>query len=303
MINYECPICPRNCKINRNENNNGYCRTDNDYYISSIVIHKGEEPPISGTKGICNVFFAHCNLQCVYCQNHQISNNKSDLQKHRTTLEKSVNQIIEILKTGVEAVGFVSPSHFVEQTINIIEELHKQKYYPTIVYNSNGYDNTESLKRLENYVDVYIPDLKYSDSGIAKKYSGAANYPQIAQEAIKEMYRQKGDTLFINKNGYAESGIIIRHLVLPNNTKNSINVLNFIAKEISTDIHISLMSQYYPTYNSSKYPEISRALTKQEYDEVVEETQKLGLNNGWIQELSSNDFYRPDFEKENPFSN
>ncbi len=296
-----CNVCPRNCNIDRNVKNNGYCRTTNDFYISSIVIHKGEEPPISGEKGICNVFFAHCNLQCVYCQNYQISDNKTDADLFKMDFEEVIKKIISILDKGINVLGFVSPSHFPEQMIIIINELHKRKHFPTIVYNSNGYDKIETLKKIEKYVDVYLPDLKYSDVQIAKKYSGASDYPEIAFKAIKEMFRQKGDMFFINKQGYAESGLIIRHLILPNNIPNSLKILDFIANELSRNVHISLMSQYYPTHKAFEYADLSRTITKTEYEEVKQKLKDLNLNNGWIQELQSNKYYRPDFKNKNPF--
>ncbi len=295
-----CTICPRNCKTNR-KNAGGYCTSSDKFNISSICVHKGEEPPISGNKGICNVFFTHCNLQCVYCQNFQISDNKSSQTHNELTLQNTVNQIITILKTGINSVGFVSPSHFVPQMIEIIEELHKQKYFPTIIYNTNAYDKVETLKILEKYVDIYIPDLKYAFSDIAQKYSKAKDYPEIAFAAVKEMYRQKGDFLYINNNGYAESGLIIRHLVLPNNIKNSIAVMQFIAKELSPDIHISLMSQYTPMHKAFDYPEIARPITENEYNEVLQTINNLKMTNGWIQDFESQTHYVPDFEKSKPF--
>ena len=301
MILSNCNICPRNCNTNRTETASGYCRTKDGLYISSIFVHQGEEPPIIGDKGICNVFFAHCNLQCVYCQNIQISNNKISTKSFKMTLDEAVNQITTILDTGVDVVGFVSPSHFVPQMIEIIKKLNELKYFPTIVYNTNAYDKVETLKILESYVDVYLPDLKYSDDKIALKYSKAKDYPQVAFAAVKEMFRQKGDLLFINKKGYAESGIIIRHLVLPNNIENSLNILQFIAKNISTEIHISLMSQYFPTAKSFEYPEISRTISEKEYNIIVAEMNKLNLKKGWIQELDSNNSYKPNFENEVPF--
>jgi putative pyruvate formate lyase activating enzyme len=149
-----CQICGRICKVNRVDNFSSFCKADQNIYISSIFVHKGEEPPFSGDTGICNVFFAHCNLQCVYCQNYQISNNYSDIQKFRISLEQATEKIISILDSGVQSVGFVSPSHFVAQTIDIIDLLHQKGYYPTIVYNTNAYDSVKTLKILENYVDI-----------------------------------------------------------------------------------------------------------------------------------------------------
>ena len=296
-----CKLCPRNCGVNKIISDKGVCRTKTGYYISSVVVHKGEEPPISGDKGICNVFFAHCNLQCVYCQNYQISRNNINIEQFKMSYEQVLDRIIEILEeTGINIVGFVSPSHFVVETIEIIEGLYKRGYFPTIVYNTNAYDKVETLQMLEKYVDVYLPDMKYMDSRIAAKYSRAKDYPTVAVKAIEEMYRQKGDLLLINKDGYVHSGLIIRHLVLPGNIENSLAVLRFIAS-LSKDIHISLMAQYYPTAEAYKYPEINRVLTQKEYEVVVNELEKLGLSNGWIQDLESSDIYRPDFSREYPF--
>ncbi len=297
-----CDICPRNCKINRLTSNNGYCKSDAGYYISSIFAHKGEEPIVSGKNGICNVFFAHCNLQCVYCQNYQISRNKIDLQQFRMTKTDVVNSIKNCLtENKINIVGFVSPSHFVPQMIEIIEELHNEGFFPTIVYNTNAYDSIETLREIEKYVDVYLPDLKYAFADLGLKYSKVKDYPQVAFASVKEMFKQKGDFVTVNKNGYIESGLIIRHLILPNNVENSLTVLRFIAEELSPNVYISLMSQYYPTADAFIYPELSRPITKEEYKEVVELAQNLNLSNGWIQELSSNRYYLPDFDDTIPF--
>lgn len=296
-----CNICPRNCNANRANKNKGYCNTGKGYYIASIFPHQGEEPPISGENGICNVFFAHCNLQCVYCQNYQISNNKIDANKFEFSFEETIKKITNILDTGVEALGFVSPSHFVPQTIEIIKELKHRKYFPITVFNTNSYDKLETLQELEPYIDVYLPDLKYAFNDVSLKYSSAKNYPEIAFAAIKEMYKQKGSDLFINKNGYAESGLIIRHLVLPNNINNSVEILRFIASEISTDVHISVMSQYNPQFLQKATPELNRPLTIREYNIVLQEIEKLNFTNAFIQELESKNNYLPDFENEKPF--
>lgn len=297
----KCNICGRKCQVNRINNYKSFCSVDQKIYIASIFNHKGEEPPISGAKGICNVFFAHCNMQCVYCQNYQISDNRTEASNFKISLEEAVNQIISILNKGVPAVGFVTPCHQVPQMIEIIEALHAKGYFPIIVYNTNAYENIETLKIIEKYVDVYLPDLKYSDNSLAQKYSKTTNYVETAIEAIKEMIRQKSDYLYINKDGYAESGVIIRHLVLPNHVENSIGVMDIIAKELSPNIHISLMSQYYPTHKAFEYPELSRHITEEEYTAVKKHMEKLGLTNGWIQEYESKDYYRPNFESNVPF--
>ncbi len=297
----ECKICPRECKANRFSRKLGYCNASADFYVSSICIHRGEEPPISGKKGICNIFFTNCNLQCCYCQNHQISFNTLNHSVDKMNLIEVLRQITTILNTGINSVGFVSPTHFIPQVkviINALKSLGKQL---TFVYNSNGYDKVEELKKLEGLIDVYLPDFKYMDPEVAKAYSEGDEYPQIAVNAIKEMNRQVGSTLHINNEGQAESGMIIRHLVLPGNTENSILVLREIAERISPEVSISLMSQYFPTYNVAGHKLLSRALRKSEYYVVVAEMKKLGMNNGWIQDMESHENYRPDFMREQPF--
>lgn len=306
MENYKqlydsCNLCPHECGVNRNTGELGICRATARQHIASICIHRGEEPIISGKKGICNVFFSRCNLRCLYCQNHQISSYVRPIEKVCSTTEV-VKQIASILDTGINMLGFVSPSHMVVQTIEIIEELRKLGYNPTTVWNSNAYDKVESLKLLEPYIDVYLPDFKYADETIAMIYSNAPYYPDIALKAIKEMYYQKGNSLIINEtDGTVESGLIVRHLVLPNHVENSIQVLKLIADEISNRIAISLMSQYYPPDGLSLPHKLQRKISSTEYEKVVNTLHELGFDKGWVQEYESYEFYRPDFKKSHPF--
>lgn len=261
----------------------------------------GEEPVISGDKGICNIFFTNCNLQCIYCQNHQISCNRNDYSASHMSLASVIEKITDILSTGINHVGFVSPSHFIPQVRIIITALRQLGLDPVFVYNTNGYDTVESIRGLEGYIDIYLPDFKYSDENIAGEYSDAKNYPLVALSALKEMLRQKGATLPLNDAGYATQGIIIRHLVLPGHPMNSINVLRMIADELSADLYISLMSQYYPTYKVNGHEFLGRTLSQAEYRRVTDAMEMLGLENGWVQDLSSQENYRPDFDAEKPF--
>lgn len=295
-----CTMCPHECGVNRNEGELGICKSGSGQHIASICIHKGEEPVINGEKGICNIFFSHCNLSCIYCQNHQISRVKNPIEKILTT-EEVVNQVIKILDTGIRAVGFVSPSHMVLQIIDIIENLHNKGYFPITVWNSNAYDKAETLRILEPYINIYLPDFKYSDDELAYQYSGIEQYTSIALKAIKEMYFQKGNSLVFDENGQLEQGLIIRHLVLPNNIQNSLNVMKIIADEISPRVAVSLMSQYYPPADLQLPLELRRNLKTEEYEIVVEYMQSLGITKGWIQEFESQDFYRPDFKHKHPF--
>jgi putative pyruvate formate lyase activating enzyme len=296
----ECNLCPRQCGVNRTLSQTGYCKCNDQPLVSSVFLHKGEEPVISGDKGICNVFFAHCNLQCVYCQNYQISLNKGFESTWLTSVDEITRIITKHLEQGIKLVGFVSPSHQIPQMIQIIENLWGQGYKPTIIYNSNGYDSVESLKNLEDIVDVYLPDFKYYDNTLGQSYSDVKNYFDIASKALKEMYRQKGSSILLDDDGLIESGIIVRHLVLPGAENDSIKILEYIANEISPFLHISLMSQYFPTEKVNMDINLKRKLRRSEYEQVVQKFDELGFN-GWMQELDSSDHYRPDFLSHTPF--
>lgn len=296
-----CTICPRECKVNRFSGGNGYCGTDAGLNIASICIHHGEEPVISGKEGICNIFFSGCNLHCLFCQNHEISQCVSPAMKVFMDHDEVLDRIIKILDAGVPSVGFVSPSHVIPQVRTIINGLNSRGYKPITVYNTNGYDKKETIHDLSEMIDIFLPDYKYASSEIASEYSDAADYPEMAFRAIKEMYYQKGSVLSVNDEGRAESGLLIRHLVLPGYAEESKKVLRTIAEELSPGIHLSLMSQYHPTPGIKHHPVLNRSLYKEEYDEVVKEMENLGFRNGWVQDMDSNINYRPDFRKDNPF--
>lgn len=279
----------------------GYCRTGAGYQIGSICLHHGEEPVISGQHGICNVFFSHCNLQCCYCQNYQISRNFGLEVEYTLALDNVVCKIAAILAQGAHAVGFVSPSHVIPQVQSIICALRDQGRNPVTVYNTNGYDRVKSLAALAPVIDAYLPDLKYIDSNLAGQLSGAPDYPQVAMRSIREMVRQKGLDLVLNGEGEIQSGVIVRHLVLPGQVENSRRVLRFLAEEISPRITISLMSQYSPQSGGCPFPELDRGVSQEEYAEVLDEMDFLGLEIGWVQELESCECYQPNFVKFHPF--
>lgn len=296
-----CSLCPRECHADRINGEHGYCMSGTGYNISSIFLHMGEEPVISGERGICNVFFTHCNIQCIYCQNYQISRNNCDLQGTEMSLEKVVSKICDVLDTGTNLLGFVSPSHVIPQMVSIIDKLHEIGRKPVIIYNSNGYDKVSTLKQLEKYVNVYLPDFKYSDDRLALELSDAPNYSAIALSAVREMVRQKGTSVRLNNDGQAESGVIVRHLVLPGHAENSINAFKILSEEISPLLHISLMSQYYPTPNVKSLKSINRKVSPEEYKKVIEALENYGFHRGWVQDAESSDHYRPDFKKDRPF--
>ena len=217
------------------------------------------------------------------------------------TLDRVVDEVVSCLEQGAEAVGFVTPSHFVPHVKAIIERLNEINYHPVTVYNSNGYDGVDSLRALEGFIDVYLPDLKYIDPVISSKYSDAADYPDAAKRAIKEMYRQKGSSVVVSDTGQAVNGLIIRHLILPGQTRDSMDILKWIADELSPSVHISLMSQYYPTSCVSGHPLLNRKITREEYNAVLYAMDELGFHQGWTQEMDSSFEYLPDFSLDRPF--
>jgi Uncharacterized Fe-S protein PflX, homolog of pyruvate formate lyase activating proteins len=300
LLSY-CTLCPRECRVNRFEGGSGYCGIDAGFNIASICIHRGEEPVISGPDGICNIFFSGCNLHCIFCQNHEISRPGGDAVRSSQSLESVIGQVEKILASGTRAVGFVSPSHVVPQVRAIIRGLRARGLNPTTIYNTNSYDKPEVIDSLDGLIDVYLPDYKYVTPEIADEFSDAPGYPDIALKAIKRMYYQKGSTLQIDDESRATSGMLIRHLVLPGHAGESKKVLRSIAGELSTGVHLSLMSQYHPTPFVKDHLTLSRSLYKEEYEMASEAMENIGFRNGWVQDMDSFKNYRPDFSKEDPF--
>ena len=296
-----CTLCPRECGVNRFEGGTGYCGMDAGMNISSVCMHMGEEPPVSGPHGICNIFFTGCNLRCIFCQNHDISRPVEDYVRVTKTLEETLDLVEKILSDKIRAVGFVSPSHVVPQVRAIIRGLNARGLKPITVYNTNSYDKPEVIDTLHGLIDVYLPDYKYITPETAKAYSDAADYPDVALKALKRMYFQKGSTFPVDQEGRAERGILIRHLVLPGHSDESKKVLSSIAEELSAGVHISLMSQYHPTKYVKSHSLLNRSLYRDEYESAVKTMEDLGFRNGWIQDMESYRNYIPDFRRENPF--
>ena len=291
-----CTLCPHRCSVNREQGELGFCRLNAGLHIANISLHKGEEPIDGSENGVCNVFFSHCNLRCVYCQNYQISQPQTVIPNEITDYETVVGQIISILRKDVDFLGFVSPTSHIPHMLRIIEMIHEKGFFPKIIYNTNAYETVETLQQLEPVVDIYLPDFKYADDELGKQLSGIQNYSKIAISAIKEMYRQK-KTQIKDEN----PTLIIRHLVLPNHVENSLAALKIIARECSTEVFVSLMSQYFPVYKALEIKNINRTLTAAEYNRVLDFLDELGFERGWTQLLDSNDYYQPDFTKKNPF--
>lgn len=299
-----CSVCPRDCGVDRQNGNIGFCQSPAFPVVSSYTPHYGEEPVLSGSKGAGNIFFGNCNLSCVFCQNSEISQNWKIENRHSISVEQLASIMINLQKRGCHNIGLVSPAQFSVQILEAIFLAAKQGLRLPIIYNSNGFDSVEMLKLFDGVIDIYLPDFKYGNDDFAKQYSNVTGYFETAKAAIKEMLRQVGKKL-IYENDIAVRGLIIRHLVLPNDLAESERVFNFISQELSPQIHISLMSQYFPSNKSKHFVLLDRKIKNSEYEKVIALLEKYDLNNGWIQELESSDYYLPNFSKNrlNPFSN
>jgi putative pyruvate formate lyase activating enzyme len=293
----QCDLCPRICGINRVKGEIGFCRSGTLPIVASVCSHHGEEPPVSGTKGSGTIFFGNCNMRCVYCQNHQISQDRRKLRGREMDCHTLAQMLLYLQgKLGCHNINFVSPSHFVPQMVRAVLEAVPLGLRLPLVYNTSGYDSEETLKLLDGVIDIYLPDIRYSDNNVAKKYSSAPGYVEHARTAIKEMYRQVGG-LVVDKEGVAQRGLIVRHLILPEGLAGSEESLTWLTREVSPDIHLSIMAQYYPAHHANRFPALARRITEAEYDSVVALLDRLGMENGWIQGLDSPDNYQPDFER------
>jgi putative pyruvate formate lyase activating enzyme len=299
-----CTSCPRDCKVNRITGELGICTSGYLPIVSSYTPHFGEEPVLSGIKGAGNIFFGNCNLKCIYCQNFEISQNAKSEKLNEVTHKRLAEIMIDLQSKGCHNIGLVSPTHFSATILKSIFLAAQKGLNLPIIYNTNGYDSVEMLKLYDSVIDIYLPDFKYGNSEYARKYSLVDNYFEKTKEAVKEMFRQVGDELVYNGN-LVVRGLIIRHLILPNDLSETEKVFKFIAEELSRNIHISLMSQYYPTNKAHKDILIDRTIRNSEYEKALDLLDKYGLHNGWIQEIESSSTYLPNFNQDriNPFNN
>ncbi|MDD3296666.1 MAG: radical SAM protein [Candidatus Omnitrophica bacterium] len=273
-----CDICPRNCRLNRLKGKIGYCGGGKETRVFSAFLHKGEEPPISGQKGSGTVFFSGCSLKCVYCQNYKFSCSISG----ETVSETQLSGIfLKLQKKGAHNINLVTPTHFLPQILMALKIALKNGLNVPIVYNTSGYEKVEIIKRLKGIVDVYLSDLKYTDKAVSRAYSNAPEYPDFAQESIKEIY---GQAKALMAENLLKKGLIIRHLVLPNNIEGSKKILAWIADNLPKAM-VSVMFQYQPYYRADKYPQINRPLTKAEYQQIRDFTESLRLK-GFLQGFS-----------------
>lgn len=294
-----CECCPRHCGVDRLAGEAGFCRIPVGIQISHAGLHFGEEPPLSGTRGSGTIFFAGCNLRCVFCQNYQISQEFAQHPTWLLTTGELASIMLQLQDEGAHNVNFVSPSHMIFQMADAIVRAKEDGLTIPVVYNTNGYDEVESLRLIRGLVDIYLPDLKYLDNELGRRYSAVDDYADIAPAAIEEMLAQVGH-LQVDAAGVATRGLLVRHLVLPGHLDNSRRCLRYLA-DLSPEISVSIMSQYSPQYKACDHPGIDRTLTENEYDEIMLYALDLGLDNAFIQELASQDHYLPDFRRKRPF--
>jgi len=288
----KCNLCPNNCNINRNKYI-GKCRAGVKIKVALASLHYYEEPCISGKNGSGTVFFSNCNLGCSFCQNYKISSGGFGKEIEIKDLS---NIFIDLQNKKANNINLVSPTPYVPQIIEAIKIARTNGLKIPIIYNCGGYENVETIKMLDGYIDIYLPDLKYAENDIAEKYSNAKNYFEYSTKAILEMYKQVGSPK-LAENGLIQKGLIIRHLVLPSHIENSKKVLKWIEENIDKQVYVSIMAQYFPTGNANKFKEINRKLSLEEYKEIEEYLYSLNIENGYMQELEDDEEeYVPNFD-------
>ena len=273
----ECKLCPRECGVNRNKGEKGYCKSDKHLMVSSVQPHFGEEDVLVGSHGSGTIFLTHCNLRCIYCQNYDISHLGYG---QRMTEEEFAFNMLSLQKRGCHNVNFVTPTHFTPQIVKALKIAIEKGLRIPIVYNCGGYEAKSTIELLDGIVDIYMPDIKYGDVENAKKYSNAPDYFDRCKEAVKEMHRQVGD-LKVDESGIAYRGLLIRHLVLPNGIAGSAEVLKFVATEISKEAYVNIMMQYRPMYKAHEYKELNRGIKMSEYREAIDIATEWGLHRGF----------------------
>lgn len=297
-----CTLCPHDCGNNRLRGEIARCYSGYLPIVSASTPHFGEEPALVGTHGVGNIFFGNCNLRCVYCQNFQISQNFREERKNEVTLERLASMMIELQQKGCHAIGLVSPTHFAAQIILALEIAVEGGLRLPLIYNTNAFDALPVLRLLEGVVDIYLPDLKYSDDAMGYQFSKINAYTAHARAAIAEMHRQVGSRPVFGEDGLVKRGLIIRHLVLPNDIAGSHETLQWVRDALGPDTWLSVMSQYFPTHRAHQTPLLDRKLRASEYEKVLSLLERFDLDNGWAQDYEAAEYYRPEFENtEQPF--
>jgi putative pyruvate formate lyase activating enzyme len=274
-----CSVCPRKCGVNRLKGEIGFCGVGREPKIASYNVHTGEEPPISGVKGSGTIFFSGCSLRCLYCQNFPISQLRNGRE---VTTQELADMMLHLQFKGCHNINLVTPTHFVPQILAALPFAWKKGFDLPLVYNSSGYDSLETLRLLDGVIDVYLPDMRYSDDKVAEKLSSVEDYVEVNRQSIREMYRQVGN-LVTDELGIAKKGLIIRHLVLPHNLAGSEQTFRFISEKISPEVYVSLMGQYFPSFKAGECVSINRKITPEEYESAVESFLESSLSRGWMQ--------------------
>ncbi|WP_347490728.1 radical SAM protein [Desulfoscipio sp. XC116] len=291
----DCILCPRNCHVDRAHGQKGYCGATAELVVARAALHMWEEPCISGKNGSGTVFFSGCSMGCVYCQNYNVA---KGLAGKKIAVDRLADIFIELQRQQANNINLVTPSHYVPQIVEAITLARGKGLYLPIVYNCGGYEKAETLKLLEGYIDIYLPDFKYMSKEISQKYSNAGDYFDYASEAIKEMVRQIGEPAF-NEDGVMIRGVLVRHLTLPGYLKDSKKVVKYLYETFGNTIFISIMNQYTPLSNVERYLEINRKVTDKEYNELVNYAICIGVENGFIQDgETALESFIPEFDEE-----
>ena len=289
----QCGVCPFRCKVNRLEGKIGKCGCNDKIKIALASLHYYEEPCISGKNGSGTVFFSNCNLNCLFCQNYKIS---QEGKGREVSIEELADIFLNQQKNGANNINLVTPVMYVYHIIEAIKLAKTKGLKIPIIYNSNGYENIETLRLLEGYIDVYLPDFKYANNELGRKYSNINNYFEVTSKAITEMYKQVGPPQ-LDEKGIIKRGLIIRHLILPNEIENSKNVLKWIVDNIGKEVYVSIMAQYFPTYKAKKIKELNRKINNEEYKQIEDYIYEIGIENGYMQDLGDHEEeYVPDFK-------
>ncbi len=293
----QCRMCPRECGVDRGAGEQGFCGAGSGPTIASIVPHFGEEPPLTGEGGAGTIFFSMCNLCCVYCQNYRIS---QEGHGQPVTVEDLAGEILGLQQRGCSTVEPVSPTHHLPAFLDALALAMERGLTLPVVYNTNGFEATHTLELLAGIVDVYLPDLKYASDEAAVRFSGVDHYVETARKAVLAMHAQVGD-IEVDSRGNALRGLVLRHLVLPEDVSGTYSTLHWIAEDLPETVTLSLMAQYSPLYRAMQFPPLDRRLTPREYDSAVDLAWDLGLENVFVQELASRDQGIPDFSRDDPF--
>lgn len=276
-----CTLCPRNCGVDRTMGETGFCGHSSALFAARAALHMWEEPCISGKEGSGTVFFSGCNLRCVYCQNQSIASGQTGKE---ISTDRLAEIFMELQEKGANNINLVTPTHFVPHIIDALQKAKDAGLTLPIVYNTSGYEKVSTLKLLSGWIDIYLPDFKYYSPSLSSRYSDAADYFTVAGEALSEMFRQVGTPVFDPESGLLKKGMIVRHLVLPGQTDDSRQVIQYLFRTFGHDVYLSIMNQYTPVLPDERFPELHRTLTAKEYDSVVDYAISLGVENGFIQE-------------------